>query len=75
MTILTVTLDSDAYEAMVTKSAHDFAVVEAALSIGTPPYRHALKLHARALYLRNQVDNQNGIVRADDGEPKPDPHP
>lgn len=74
MTTLTVTIDSGDYETMVFNSGENFAAIE--------PHVHGavkaavLRLHARALYLRNLVDGQNGIVRADDGgQPKPPPGP
>lgn len=73
MTVLTVTIDSDVYEAMVAHSKHDFSVIEPLVEGSTK--HHVLKLHARAMYIMGLVDDQNGIVRADDGTPKPDPHP
>lgn len=74
MTDLTVTLDSDTYEAMIAHSKHDFAVIEPLVEGSTR--HHVLKLHARAMYIMNLVDTENGIVRTDDGTPKPtDPHP
>lgn len=74
MATLTVTLDSDIYEAMVAHSKHDFSVIEPLVEGSTK--HHVLKLHARAMYIMGLVDDQNGIVRADDGgQPKPPPGP
>ncbi len=70
---LTVTLDADLYGSMVENSQTDFAAIEA--HVHGPVKQAVLRLHARAVYIRNLVDQQNSIVRADDGDEKPPPHP
>jgi hypothetical protein len=73
MADLTITIDADTYETMVSNSTADFAAIEPHVHGGVKTA--VLRLHSRAVYIRDLVDAQNGIVRPLDGDPKPGPNP
>lgn len=63
----------DTYETLRTAVIADFAYIEA--NTTGDVLARVIRLHSRAVWAGQKMDAHFGIVRAEDGEPKPPPHP